>query len=256
VRISRTFHSICLAACLAGPFPLRADEEADAWIKQGDVFDRKIQPGEALDLYLAAEKVYPDNVPLMLKIARQYRHLAAEADAKDEKIRLSEMGRDYALRTVKLAPNDAETYLSVAISNAKMIPLLGSKEKLEASRAVKANVDKALAMDPNLDLGWHVLGRWHQRLVEIGPVTRAAARLLYGEIPEGSSETAVACFQAAIKLNPDRLSHYIELGLAYAHIGKDAEARRCLEKGLAMPSVDAGDPECKERARVALQKLK
>lgn len=235
--------------------PARGQEDASALIKKGDVFDRKIKPAEALELYLAAEKLKPDNVPLMLRIARQYRHRAAEVESQEEKIRLSQVGKDYAVRAVLLAPQDPETHLSLAISNAKLVPLLGSKEKLEASRAVKSAVDKSLALDPRQDLAWHVLGAWHQRLTEIGPVKRAAAKVLYGEIPEGSSEEAVVCFQKAIKLNPNRLSHYVELGLAYAALGKNAEARECLEKGLSMPAVDAGDPESKRRAREALPKI-
>jgi tetratricopeptide (TPR) repeat protein len=230
-------------------------EDEATLIKKGDVFDRKIQPAEALELYLAAEKLKPDHVPLMLRIARQYRHRAAEVTSTEEKIRLSEIGKDYAVRAVLLAPDDPETHLSLAISNAKLVPLLGSREKLEASKAVKSAVDKSLALDPGQDLAWHVLGAWHQRLTEIGPVKRAAAKVLYGEIPEGSSEEAVACFQKAIKLNPNRLSHHIELGLAYAALGKNAEARAALEKGLSMPSVDAGDPDSKRRAREALPKI-
>lgn len=100
------------------------------------------------------------------------------------------------------------------------------------------------------------LGRWHEHLAEAGPVKRAAARILYGEVPEGSSEEAVKCFLEAIRLNPNRLSHHIELGIAYAHTGRNAEARARLEKGLAMPNVDKGDAEVKRRGREALAGLK
>ena len=90
----------------------------------------------------------------------------------------------------------------------------------------------------------------------MGPVKRAAARILYGEVPEDSSEEAVKCFLEAIKLNPNRLSHHIELGIAYAHTGRKAEAWARLEKGLAMPNVDKGDSEVKRRGREALAGLK
>lgn len=252
----RPFPALCLALLLLFAGAVRGGDDAASLIKQGDVFDRKVQPAEALILYHEAEKLRPDNVPLMLRIARQYRHRAAEESSTAEKIRLSETGKDYATRAVGLAPDESETHLSLAISHAKMLPLLGSKEKLEASKSVKIAVDKAISLDPGQDLAWHVLGRWHQRLAEVGAVKRAAARILYGEIPEGSSEEAVICFQKAIKLNPNRLSHYLELGMVYANMGKNAEARECLEKGLAMPNVDAGDPECKERARETLANLK
>ena len=100
------------------------------------------------------------------------------------------------------------------------------------------------------------LGRWHEHLAEVGPVKRAAARILYGEVPEGSSEEAVKCFLEAIKLNPTALATILSLGSAYAHTGRNAEARARLEKGLAMPNVDKGDAEVKRRGREALAGLK
>lgn len=91
----------------------------------------------------------------MLRIARQYRHEAADAAALEEKLRLSNIGKDCA---AELAPNDAEAHLSVAISYVKMSLILGSREKMEASRKVKAAVDRAISLDPHNDLAWHVFG--------------------------------------------------------------------------------------------------
>lgn len=36
--------------------------------------------------------------------------------------------------------------------------ILGSREKMEASRKVKAAVDRAISLDPHNDLAWHVFG--------------------------------------------------------------------------------------------------
>jgi hypothetical protein len=94
----------------------------------------------------------------MLRIARQYRHEAADAAALEEKLRLSNIGKDYALRAAELASNDAEAHLSVAISYVKMSLILGSREKMEASRKVKAAMDRAISLDPHNDLAWHVFG--------------------------------------------------------------------------------------------------
>ncbi|MGV3531851.1 MAG: hypothetical protein ACO1QR_05735, partial [Chthoniobacteraceae bacterium] len=48
-------------------------------IAKGDAFDQQHKPAEALEHYLPVEKAEPKNVPLLLKIARQYRHLMSAA---------------------------------------------------------------------------------------------------------------------------------------------------------------------------------
>jgi tetratricopeptide (TPR) repeat protein len=228
---------------------------ADELIKKGDDFDLKLQASEALDLYLAAEKLEPRSASLLLRIARQYRHLMVDAKTREEKIKLGGIGLDYALRASALAPNDSEAQLSPAISYGKMLPLQSTKEQTQSARRIKEAVDKAIKLDPHNDLAWDVLGRWNKVLADVNGLQRALGSLLYGELPAGSNAEAVSCFEKAIEINPNRLMHYIELGQTYAQMGKPAEARRLIAKGLAMPDVEKDDPEIKRRGRETLAKL-
>jgi len=228
---------------------------ADELIKKGDDFDSKLQASEALDSYLAAEKLEPKSAALLLRIARQYRHLMVDATTREEKLRLGGFGLDYALRASALAPNDSEAQLSPAISYGKMVPLQGSKEQIESARRIKEAVDKAIRLDPHNDLAWDVLGRWNKVLADVNGLKRAIGSLLYGELPTGSNAEAVSCFQKAIEINPNRLMHYIELGQTYAQMGKSAAARRMIAKGLAMPDIEKDDPEIKRRGLETLTKL-
>lgn len=231
-------------------------ESINDLMKQGDVHDQKFQATEALELYLHAEKLEPRNASLLLRIARQYRHLMQDAKKPEEKIRLGNIAKDYAERAAILAPNESEAHLSIAISHAKMALILGNKEKMESSRRIKSEVDKAIALDPNSDLAWHILGCWHQRLADISLLKRTIAVMVYGGLPAATNEDAIKCFLKAIKLNPDRLIHYIELGRTYAQTGDATKAREFIDKGLAMPDVGKDDPETKERGRKTLTDLK
>ena len=228
---------------------------ADDLIKNGDDLDLKLQASEALHFYLAAEKLEPENANLLLRIARQYRHLMADATTREENLRLGGIGLDYALRAAALAPNDSEAQLSPAISYGKMEPLQGIKEQIDSAHRIKDAVDKAIKLDSHNDLAWDVLGRWHKVLADVNGLKRAIGSLLYGELPTGSNAEAVLCFQKAIEINPNRLMHYIELGQTYAQMGKTADARRLINKGLAMPDVEKDDPEMKRRGRETLAKL-
>jgi tetratricopeptide (TPR) repeat protein len=230
-------------------------EEADALIKKGDIYYTRLQPAEALKFYLPAEKLEPENVPLLVRIARQYRHLHSECTQKEEKEKCASTAVAYANRAVALAPEDAEAQLAVAVSYGKLLPFEGTKQQLACSRTIKAAAEKAIELNPRGDLAWQVLGRYYFGYADVSTVRRALGNLRYGNIPTAKFEDAARCFEKAIELNPNRLMHYIELGRTYAKMNRTAEAKRLIAKGLAMPNTEKDDPETKQLGREVLKTL-
>ena len=222
---------------------------------KGDAFDRVFKATEALQFYLAAEKLEPWNVRVLVRIARQYRHLMTDATTRETKMPLGAIALDYSRRVAALAPNDSEAQLAPAITYGKMLPLEGTKEQVAASALIKLSADNAIRIDPRNDSAWHILGRWDRAVAEVGGVKRAFGSLVYGKLPSSTNEAAAACFEKAIAINPSRLMHHIEIGRTYAVMGKKDEARRSIAKGLAMPDVEKDDPETKRNGREALAKL-
>lgn len=256
MNFSSFLRAISAATALSVSCMAADAESVDELIKQGEPFDQKLEASEALKYYLPAEKLEPNNVRVLVRIARQYRHLMADATGEQEKLRLGNISLDYAKRAAALAPNDSEAQLSVGISYGKMLPLLSTKEQVAASPKIKNSAERAIQLDPRNDLAWHILGRWHRVLADLSPVKRALAPLIYGRLPKGTNEEAVKYLSKAVALNPGRLIHYIELGRAYAQMGRETEARRYITKGLAMPSVEKDDAETKLRGREVLAKLR
>ena len=248
-------NTLAAALALALASTGMAAESAEELIQKGDVFYAKLQAAKALKFYLPAEKLDPNNVRLLVRIAREYRHLMSDATQASEKLQLGNTAVCYAQRAVALAPNDPETQLALAISYGKMPPLEGTKQQIAHSRLIKIAVDKAIALNPTNDLAWHVLGRWYRALAEVGTVKRFFAQVAYGKLPPAKYEDAVTCFEKAIVLNPNRLMHYIELGRTYAQMGRDADARKFITKGLAMPETEKDDPETKNLGRQVLKNL-
>jgi len=227
----------------------------DELVAKGDAFDQRFDATEALQYYLPAEKLQPTNVHVLVCIARQYRYLLADAQTREEKLRLGGIALDYAQKAAALAPENSEAQLSVAISYGKMLPFMDTKSQFQASPFIKAYAEKAIKLDPDNDLAWHVLGRWHRTLSDVNLLKRTVASFMYGQLPRTTTEKAVSCFEKAIEINPHRLMHYVELGRAYAQMGRTDEARRFIEKGLSMPSVEKDDPETKRRGQETLAKL-
>lgn len=230
-------------------------ETADELIAKGNSLDRQLKAAEALEDYLPAEKLEPNNADLLVRIARQYRHLMSDASSKSEKLRLGHISLDYAQRAATLAPKDSDAQLSPAISYGKMLPFMGSKEQVAASPRIKESVDRALQLDPKNDTAWHILGRWNRVLADMNMVKRMLASTLYGKLPATTNEAAEQCLLKAIAINPDRCIHYIELGRIYAAMGRKEDARKFIEKGTAMPNKEKDDPEMKAIGQELLKKL-
>ena len=225
----------------------RGQNDADAaLIAKGDQFDKQLQAKEALEDYLPANKLEPNNVDLLVRIARQYRHLMSDTSSKKEKLRLGTSRSNTPAAPRPSLRNNAEAQLSPAISYGKMLPYMGSKDQINASPRIKAAVDRALELDPANDTAWHILGRWNRVLANINVVKRAFAKTLYGDLPVTTNEAAEKCLLKAIAINPNRLIHYIELGRIYAADGTQRRGAQVIQKGLSMPNKEKDDPEMKE----------
>jgi tetratricopeptide (TPR) repeat protein len=248
----------CVAAATALFLTCQAAQaqSASELIAKGDIADARYKADEALKSYLPAEKLEPGNVKILLRIARQYRHLMADTKPVNQKIKYGNLALAYGQKAAALAPDDSEAQLSPAITYGKMMPHMEKKDQVAASPKIKAAADRAIKLDPRNDSAWHVLGRWHQSLANVTGVKRAVGEMLYGKLPVGSNAQSIACYEKAIAINPRRLRHYIGEGITYAQMGDKANARKFLQKGLSMAETEKDDVEMKARGREELAKLR
>lgn len=231
-------------------------QSAGELIKKGDIFDARFEGGEALKSYLPAAKLEPNNVRLLTHISRAYRYLMSDTAKASEKLRFGALAVAYAERAAALGLNDSDAQLGVAISYGKLQPLVSSGEKVRTARIIKSQAEKAIRLDRGNDLAWHVLGRWNMGYAELTGLTRTLVELTYGTLPAPTYADAARCFEKAIALNPRRVVNYIELGQVYSEIGRTADARRVLSKGVGLKQTDKDDPEMKQRGREILAELR
>ncbi len=245
-------------ALLSLVLPLAAAAgSVDELIQQGEAQANIYNEEKALEFFLEAAEAAPENVDLMVAISREYRHLLSDAKRDSDKLRYGNIALEYALKAAALGPKNSDAQLAPAITYGKLIPLYeGNKQQLEASRRIKIAADKAIALDANNDLAWHILGRWHRGVAEVSGVKRMIGSMVYGKMPESTYENAAACFQRAMTLKPSRLMHHVELGCTYEKMGNDAEAKKLITQGIAMQETEKDDPQTKARGREVLKKLR
>lgn len=224
-------------------------------VARGDALDASQETAKALALYLEAEKVDPNNPELLIKIATQYGESMVDAsnDASEEAA-----GREalsYSLRATELAPNLSDAHLAVAICYGRLLDFMPAREKVEYSRKVKVHTEKAIELDPDSDYAWHMLGRWHRAVANTNPFLKGFVKVVYGGLPAASIDDAADSLERASSLRPDRVSHHVELGLTYLDLDRTADAKKSIERGLALPNSERDDPDTKARGRQALSEI-
>jgi tetratricopeptide (TPR) repeat protein len=235
-------------------------QSAEEFIRNGDEFYAKWEDQKALDEYLQALQVEPKNYEALWKAARGYIDVAdllsgEGKEVKNKQFDMYQKAEGYARQAVAANPNDTwgHFYLSAALG--KKVLLKGKKEQIDASRKVKAEVEKAIELDPENDLAYHALGRWHRRMAEIGGAKRALGSIIYGSIPKGSFEESEKWLKKAVELKPDYINHHLELGRTYLAMNKSSLAAEEFKKCLELPETSAKDKSLKEEARGELDKL-
>ncbi len=231
-------------------------QSAGELTRKGDISDARFEGGAALQSYLAAEKLEPKNVALLVHISRAYRYQMSDTAKTSEKLRFGALAVMYAERAAALGPQNGDAQLAVAISYGKLQPLVSSGEKVRTARTIKSQAEKALRLDPRNDLAWHVLGRWNMGYAELTGLKRKLAEISYGTLPAPTYADGAKCFEKAIALNPARVINYIELGKAYSEMARTADARKVLTKGLGLKQTDKDDQEMKQRGREILATLR
>ena len=247
-----------VAALLAGP---ALAQTAGEHIAQGDAAYAAFDDAKALEHYQAALKLEPANYEALWKASRAMVDIAdiipaTDKDVKERQQKSYTDATELARKAVAADPKDTWGHFQLAASNGKRLLMLGKKEQINASKEVRAEIDKAIELDPANHLAYHALGRWHRRMDEIGGAKRFFGNIVYGSIPKGSYEESEKALRKAIELHPEFLNHYLELGRTLLALKKTDEAGQCFQKAIDLPKTTSKDDVLKAEAKAELDKLK
>ncbi len=251
--------AVALAALAVLALPARAQTVVEL-IAQGDAFYAQYDDAKALEQYLAAVKLEPANYEALWKAGRG---TVDTADLIDPKMKDSKelqktqyaAAESLAKKAIAANPNDTWGHFVLAAAMGKRLLLLGKKEQIDASKRVRAEIDKAIELDADNDLAWHALGRWHRRMAEIGGAKRLFGSLIYGSIPKGSFAESETSLKKAVGLKPEYANHYLELGRTYVALERFAPAREAFQKCIDLPKSSSKDDMLKGEAQAELKAI-
>ncbi len=225
------------------------------FLAQGEAAQQRGDVPGALKFFSAADHLMPTNCADLCRLTKHYCDLMHDASSPETQKTLAEYALAAARRAVQADPQSATAHLCVAVSYAKNFPFVDNSTKVNWSRALKAECETAIALDPKQDVSYYLLGRWHIGVANMNFFIKGLVRVVYGGLPKASNAEAIKNFKQAITLNPSRIIHHFELASVYTTTGETKLARAELEKCQVLKPLDRDDEAAQRDAKTALAKM-
>ncbi|MGE5402020.1 MAG: tetratricopeptide repeat protein [Ignavibacteriales bacterium] len=215
---------------------------------------------KALDIYLQADKLSPNNWDVYWRLSRTYvdiaDHMPSSTDAQKEAQQAKyQQALDYAEKSVKLAPDKSVTYIRRAIANGKIALFKGVFSVIGLVNKVKSDAEKAIKLGNGNSyvqaVSHYVLGRTHAKVCEKAYLVRLPLGLGWGNM-----EVAEAELKKAIEIHPNFRMFYLDLAKVYIENDDYQKAKDSLYKLEKSPKAYQDDDKYLAEARVLLDKIK
>jgi tetratricopeptide (TPR) repeat protein len=149
--------------------------------------------------------------------------------------------------------SNGHTWLAAALGNTAMYE--GSKTKVMLATQIKAELLRAIALNPNDDIAYSILGSFYREVANISWLEKKLALTFIGKIPDGTFQDSKNAFDKSIALNPTLMRNWYELGLLYIYWDKDAEAKTAFLKAQTCAVLIWSDYDRLADSAVQLKKL-
>jgi hypothetical protein len=239
-----------LALCFVTFVYSASAQDIPTLLKEGLQLERSQKEIEALEKYKLVLSQEPTNITALVKAAELSTMLAGfnEKDLKSKQLFLSSAGA-YAVRAYASYPKNAEAAYVMSLTQAKLSEIQPDNKKLiECVRNSKIYADEALAINPGHAKANFAVGKWHMEMANLNLVKKAAVKLIYGGLPEGSIDSAVVYLEKARTQDPYFVNTYLELAKIYNQLHQPTKVIEVLTKMVKLPTRKTEDIALKAEA--------
>lgn len=233
-------------------------QSATERVALGDREHEAFRPAQALAHYEAA--IAQDST-LAEAWGRASRSAVDEGEQEKDAARRTSLfrkGETYGRRAVELDPRSAEYQFDLARALGRTALSVGVKQRVRYATEIRAVALEALRLDPNHPGALHVMGMWNAEVMRLNGFERFFAKnVLGGKVfSQASWPDAVRYMEKAVAVDPERLTHHLDLAGVYIDVNERAKAREQLEFVINGKQTDVNDPAYKTEAASLLKKLK
>jgi tetratricopeptide (TPR) repeat protein len=205
--------------------PMGQGQDVSTLIRKADQLDAEERADAAIDVLKQAEKISPNNPDVLIKLSQDYSDKIDAVRERSEKLHFANLCMEYAKKAVREAPDNSDAHVCLSIAYGKMTDFTDNKTKIEYSKVVKSEAERAVELNPKNDLALFILGRWNFDMATLNPFLKGVAQALYGQLPPASKEKAIEYFQRAIAAAPRRIMYRGAYAEALESTGRTQEAK-------------------------------
>ena len=235
-------------------------QSVDELLKEGDQYVAEFHHQKALDTYLKADKLSPNNWDVLWRISRAYVDLGEKMpdktdEQKAEQEKVYQKSFEYADKSVKNGSNKSITYVRRAIANGRIALFQGIFSAPGTVNDVKEDCEKAIQLGNGDNyvqaLAQYVLGRTHLKVCETSYLVRVPIGLGWAD-----TEDAVRYLETANKLKPNFRMFMYELSKAYVEEDEYDKAKEILKKIEKSPKIYEDDDKVLAEAKKLYEEIK
>ena len=246
-----------LALCIWTAAPYARAQSVAEHVSQGDAAYAQRHPKDALEHFLKAAALDSMNYEARWKASRTEVDLAEAAPKGKGRDSLMDEAQTNAEAAVHLRPQDAEGHFSLARAMGRKALSVGTMDRIKYSKIVRAEALEALKADSTHPGALHVLGMWNAEVMRVNGFARTIAKTFLGAqiFALANWDDAQRLLETAVRRDPKRIVHRLDLAGIYADRGDKAKAKELYEAIVAAPLVESNDDIYKQQAADRLKKL-
>jgi tetratricopeptide (TPR) repeat protein len=224
-------------------------------MREGDALVDRFENSLALEKYFEALRHDSTNAEALWRVSRAYidigEHLPVGSEQeKAKQLKTYETALTYAEKAVNTDRKSSMVYTRRSIANGRIALFRGIWESLSLVKQAKADIDTALALDPENDVANYILGRVHAKVTEKPRFLRWPLGLGWASI-----EDAIKCFEKAIALKPDFIMYRLDCARAYAEDDNYEMARKHIAAIARIGNKDEDDEQFRKEAAELLKSI-
>jgi tetratricopeptide (TPR) repeat protein len=163
----------------------------------------------------------------------------------------------YAGRAVASDPAGADGHFALAASIGRVSLTMGKKARIRRAAIIRREALRTIALNPRHDGAYHILGRWNAEIMRISGFGRFFAKTFLGAgiFNQASWGNATYNMEKAVRLDPGRIYHHLELAEIYAERKRVADANTQLHLVDSLPQREVMDSVYKRQGAALSQRL-